>query len=311
MLRTASQCASSSDPRECSHRRDWRPASLLELDLPQTCHRVCLSNVDGASVERRTGDLYDSTHAVSSSQQPFTRMHLLSVSAYADTSTTGTGKYRSRQVAAQLDHGAGSSREKDEARHVAGAQSAHHCSQLVLPSRDCHARTRDQAAAGAVSVMARKSRWRTLTWVAAALTCLAAVPILRTLSAPRLSPTARAAADMLKRQHMWRQAVRDGDVPKLSNRRAPWGLAWRNSIALCSTVRQENTTDLREWLMYYRCARVLCAARVRPVLQAARQALLLAHLCERVFSGAEPWHCCQLACQRPRSPRALSVRTPA
>lgn len=104
-----------------------------------------------------------------------------------------------------------------------------------------------------MSSMPRKSRWKTIRWLAIALVCMVALLALRAFSAPRLSPRAQLAADMLKRQHIWRQAVRDGDVPKLSNWLAPWGPAWRNSIALCSTVRQENTTDLREWLMHYRC----------------------------------------------------------
>lgn len=34
---------------------------------------------------------------------------------------------------------------------------------------------------------------------------------------------------------------------------APWNKKWRNSIAICATMRQENVTDVVEWLTYYRC----------------------------------------------------------
>jgi hypothetical protein len=135
--------------------------------------------------------------------------------------------------------------------------------------------------------MVRKVKVSAVRWLALALVCLVTLLAVRSFSAPRLSPRAQAAADMLKRQRHWRQAVREGDVPKLSNVRAPWGTAWRNSLALCSTVRQENATDLREWLMHYRCALLLggqTLAAVHPTVRsaetysAALQCTLVVHL---------------------------------
>ena len=32
---------------------------------------------------------------------------------------------------------------------------------------------------------------------------------------------------------------------------APDGARWRNSVALCAVMRDENATDVREWLQYY------------------------------------------------------------
>lgn len=36
---------------------------------------------------------------------------------------------------------------------------------------------------------------------------------------------------------------------------APWEPRWTNSIAFCVSVKNENVTDIREWLRYHRCAR--------------------------------------------------------
>ena len=30
--------------------------------------------------------------------------------------------------------------------------------------------------------------------------------------------------------------------------------SWDNSVALCATMKDENITDIREWLTYYQCA---------------------------------------------------------
>jgi hypothetical protein len=96
-------------------------------------------------------------------------------------------------------------------------------------------------------------------WLAVAVGLLACVSFLRGHQSAEAGPldTAqqrRQASRAFQRQRAWRQAYREGDLPKLSNRLAPWTRTWTNTIALCSTVRQENTTDLREWLLYYRCA---------------------------------------------------------
>jgi hypothetical protein len=45
----------------------------------------------------------------------------------------------------------------------------------------------------------------------------------------------------------------EGRQGLLSVEDGPWNSdAWSNSIALCATMRQENATDVREWLQYYR-----------------------------------------------------------
>lgn len=36
---------------------------------------------------------------------------------------------------------------------------------------------------------------------------------------------------------------------------APWEAAWNNSIALCCTIKEQNMTDVREWLQYHKCVR--------------------------------------------------------
>ena len=35
---------------------------------------------------------------------------------------------------------------------------------------------------------------------------------------------------------------------------SPWAKGWNNSIMICSVMKNENITDVREWLQYYRCA---------------------------------------------------------
>ena len=36
----------------------------------------------------------------------------------------------------------------------------------------------------------------------------------------------------------------------------PWNIKWENSIAICAVLRDENVTDVREWLQYHRCGYV-------------------------------------------------------
>jgi hypothetical protein len=43
-------------------------------------------------------------------------------------------------------------------------------------------------------------------------------------------------------------------MPKLPNHMGPWSNRWNNSVAVCAAMRQENATDVREWLLYYKCA---------------------------------------------------------
>lgn len=45
----------------------------------------------------------------------------------------------------------------------------------------------------------------------------------------------------------------DGGLKPKPVSSGPDGTAWRNSVAICSMIKDENTTDVREWVMYYRC----------------------------------------------------------
>ena len=44
------------------------------------------------------------------------------------------------------------------------------------------------------------------------------------------------------------------DMPPLPPLHAPDSPTWSNSIAICAIMRDENVTDVREWLQYYRYA---------------------------------------------------------
>lgn len=53
----------------------------------------------------------------------------------------------------------------------------------------------------------------------------------------------------------WEEAHQAGNLPELEEPvRAPSG---DNSVALCTVMKSENSTDVREWLSYYRCV-VFC-----------------------------------------------------
>lgn len=42
-------------------------------------------------------------------------------------------------------------------------------------------------------------------------------------------------------------------IRPLGNSHAPWSTStWTNSVAICTTMRSENSTDVTEWLLYYR-----------------------------------------------------------
>lgn len=54
---------------------------------------------------------------------------------------------------------------------------------------------------------------------------------------------------------MWQIAHLQGDLPLLSStEHGPNSTAWRNSVAMCATMKTENSTDVREWLLHYRYA---------------------------------------------------------
>ena len=50
----------------------------------------------------------------------------------------------------------------------------------------------------------------------------------------------------------WLRAHKHGDLPMLSPDRSPDSDTWNNSVSICACMLQENTTDVREWLLYHR-----------------------------------------------------------
>lgn len=50
----------------------------------------------------------------------------------------------------------------------------------------------------------------------------------------------------------WMEQHADGGLAPKPEGVGPDSPAWRNSIALCSMIKDENSTDVREWVMYYR-----------------------------------------------------------
>ena len=73
---------------------------------------------------------------------------------------------------------------------------------------------------------------------------------------PSFAPTSDGRAAAL----MQRKALEGTPPPPASgvpdDRFAPWNENWSNSVAICATMRQENVTDVAEWLAYHRCVRV-------------------------------------------------------
>ena len=45
-----------------------------------------------------------------------------------------------------------------------------------------------------------------------------------------------------------------GDLPNLPEDRSPDSPTWNNSVAICAIMKEENAKDVREWLLYHRCA---------------------------------------------------------
>lgn len=83
---------------------------------------------------------------------------------------------------------------------------------------------------------------------------------LSTQSAPRGhggqdSPTSQAAVSGRGSiRHLLSQDQGSLGLPSLPDWFGPWNRAnWNNSLAVCSTMRQENITDVMEWLHYYQC----------------------------------------------------------
>lgn len=57
------------------------------------------------------------------------------------------------------------------------------------------------------------------------------------------------------------RAHRYGDLSALRQDRNPWDPAWDNGIAICACMFQENTTDVREWLLYHKYDSSICRYR--------------------------------------------------
>lgn len=51
------------------------------------------------------------------------------------------------------------------------------------------------------------------------------------------------------------------NMPPMSSSHSPKSAHWTNSIALCAISKDEEVTDVIEWLLYYQCAPrlALCA----------------------------------------------------
>jgi hypothetical protein len=43
------------------------------------------------------------------------------------------------------------------------------------------------------------------------------------------------------------------DMQPLPEKYGPSGSKWRNSFAVCAIMKDENITDVREWISYYKC----------------------------------------------------------
>lgn len=51
---------------------------------------------------------------------------------------------------------------------------------------------------------------------------------------------------------MWLENHRHGDIPIPPPENSPYSDTWENSVSICACMLKENTTDVREWLMYHR-----------------------------------------------------------
>eukprot|EP00892_Ulva_mutabilis_P000947 jgi/Ulvmu1/10853/UM007_0027.1 len=50
---------------------------------------------------------------------------------------------------------------------------------------------------------------------------------------------------------IWDDTHAAGDLPELASSHGPNSAQWSNSVAICATMKDENSTDVREWLLYY------------------------------------------------------------
>lgn len=62
--------------------------------------------------------------------------------------------------------------------------------------------------------------------------------------------------DQIPYQHkhsVYKRAHKYGDLPTLRWDASPDSETWTNSLAICACMFGENTTDVREWILYNRC----------------------------------------------------------
>jgi hypothetical protein len=63
------------------------------------------------------------------------------------------------------------------------------------------------------------------------------------------------------------------NLPPLPKSHGPDSPKWNNSVAICAIMKDENLTDVREWLTYYRCAdRIDCILTAWDMLCLCRRA---------------------------------------
>ena len=74
---------------------------------------------------------------------------------------------------------------------------------------------------------------------------------LRSFSGERslLSANGQGAANIAR----WEEAHADGGLPRKPQSQGPDSIAWSNTVGVCSMIQDENATDVREWVHYYRC----------------------------------------------------------
>lgn len=60
---------------------------------------------------------------------------------------------------------------------------------------------------------------------------------------------------------LWYQQHQDGGLAPKPDSLGPDSAAWSNTVAICSLIKDENSTDVREWVIYYRCAQCLVHCR--------------------------------------------------
>jgi hypothetical protein len=88
------------------------------------------------------------------------------------------------------------------------------------------------------------------------IVALAALSPALALAFPHPQGTAQSMGRRLLRFSYW-AAKSQGDMPDLPPERGPNGSAWDNSLAVCTSMHKENSTDVREWLLYHKCVSYL------------------------------------------------------